>query len=293
MTSVLLDGTASEDVTGAVRNLPDMNALSEKAQRLRALHQPGNPLVLVNAWDVVSAKMIVELGFPAIATSSGAMAWSLGYADGERIPAAEMLAAVKRVTASVAVPVTADLERAYGDPAGTARGAIDAGAVGLNFEDWDGAQLVDLQSQVDRVAAIVQAGGECGVSLVVNARTDVYLERVGDTDAWRFAEAVRRANAYLHAGAACAFIPGVTDEATIERLVKAVDGPVSVLAGAASPHVARLAELGVARISVGTGGASYALACYREYAQRIKNDGDFSLTAKRIPHAETNALFLR
>ena len=270
-----------------------MNAQTEKAQRLRDLHRPGDPLVLVNAWDVVSAKMIVELGFPAVATSSGAMAWSLGYADGERIPAAEMLAAVKRVADAVDVPVTADLERAYGDPAGTAAGAVQAGAVGLNFEDWDGAQLIDLQTQAQRVAEIVKAGDDCGVPLVVNARTDVYLERAGDNDAWRFAEAVRRANAYLQAGAACAFVPGVTDEATIERLVKAVNGPVSVLAGAASPSVARLAGLGVARISVGTGGASYALACYRDYAQQIRDGGDFSLTAKRIPHAETNALFLR
>lgn len=272
-----------------------MSSQCEKAELLRALHKPGNPLVLVNAWDAVSARMVQLLGFPAIATSSGAIAWSRGFADGEHISRDGMLEEVARVVKGVGVPVTADLERGYGpsieDAQATALGAIEAGACGLNFEDWNGAQLAEAEFQVERIAAMVRAGEREGVPLVINARTDVYLERAGEDEAWRLAEAVRRGNLYLRAGAACAFVPGVTDEHVIATLVKAIDGPVSVLAGAASPSVARLAELGVARISVGTAAMSFALAHFRDFATVIKERGDFSPIAQRVTHAEMNALF--
>lgn len=273
----------------------ETSGVALKAQRLRELHRPGRPLVLVNAWDAVSAKMLERMGFPAIATSSGAMAWTRGFADGERISRDEMIDGVRRVVEAVSVPVTADLERAYGptveDAAATARAAIEAGACGLNFEDWNGLALVDIAAQTDRIEAMMDTARSMGVPLAINARTDVYLEGVGSDDAWRFNEAVRRANAYLSAGAACAFIPGVTDEATIEALVKAVEGPISLLAGATSPPVSRMAELGIARVSVGTAGASYALAAFRDFAQHVAREGDFSLIAKRITHGETNSLF--
>jgi 2-methylisocitrate lyase-like PEP mutase family enzyme len=261
------------------------------------LHRRGEPVVLVNAWDAVSARIIEELGFPAIATTSAGIAWLEGFADGERISREQMLEGVRRVVQAVDVPVTADLERGYGptvkDAVETARGAIDAGAVGMNFEDWDAPQkaLFDLNKQMSRVAAIRKAADEAGIPFVINARTDVFLEGVGDSDAWRIEEATRRGKRFLEAGADCVFVPGVADEHTIASLVNAIPGPVNVLAGASSPSVARLAELGVARISVGSGAMAYALGKFRAAAKSVKESGTFTFGTERIPHSELNALF--
>ena len=268
-----------------------------KAERLRALHKRGDPLVFVNVWDAVSARIVEDLGFPAIATTSAGIAWAQGFADGECISRTGMLAGVASIARAVNVPVTADLERGYGasvdDAVATARGAIEAGAVGMNFEDWDGAhrKLFDVLPQGERIAAIRNAGADAGVPLVVNARTDVFLETVGESDAWRLDEAVRRGNEYLAAGADCVFVPGVSDEHTIASLAEQIRGPINILANASSPSVARMAELGVARISVGSAGASYALAYFRRFARGVKDHGSFNPIGERIPHAEVNALF--
>lgn len=269
----------------------------EKADLFRALHRPGQPLVLVNAWDAVSARIIEDVGFPAIATTSAGIAWLEGYADGEHIPRERMLAGVARVTKAVAVPVSADCEAGYGqfaqDAVSTAQGVVAAGAVGLNFEDWDAKRdaLTALEAQVSRIAAIRKAGEGAGVPLVINARTDVFLKRAGDSDAWRMEEAVRRANAYLDAGAACAFLPGVSDERTIGALTAAIHGPVNFLAGPATPTVARLSQLGVARISLGAAPMAFMLTHFREMAAGIKDRGEFQHAGKRLSHADINELF--
>ena len=268
-----------------------------KAERLRALHQPGNPVIFVNVWDAASARIVEELGFSAIATTSAGIAWAQGFADGECISRECMLGGVACVARAVNLPVTADLERGYGasiqDAVATAQGAIEAGAVGMNFEDWDGPhrKLFDVRSQAERIAAIRKHAADAGVPLVINARTDVFLESVGETAVWRLDEAVGRGNDYLAAGADCVFVPGVSDEHTIGALAEQVRGPINILANASSPSVSRLAKLRVARISVGSAGASYALALFRQFAKRIQNDGSFELIGARIPHAEVNALF--
>ncbi len=268
----------------------------EKAEALLALHKPGQPLVLINAWDAVTARIIESLGYPAIATTSAGVAFAQGYADGERISREEMLNCVRTVSRVVNAPVTADLEAAYGpgeqDAAATARGAIQAGAVGLNFEDADGnGGLVEPQFHAARIRAMRATAAELGVPLVINARTDSFLLDLGDSDEWRFRESVLRANLYLEAGAAGAFVPGVTDEPTIAELVKAINGPLNILAGAGAPTVGRMAELGVARISTGSGSTSYALAHFRDMAKSLKENGSFDFAAERIPYAELNALF--
>jgi 2-methylisocitrate lyase-like PEP mutase family enzyme len=269
----------------------------EKAEALRGLHRRGDPVVLVNAWDAVSGRIIEKLGFPAVATTSAGIAWLEGFADGERISRERMLEGVRRVVQAVDVPVTADLERGYGptvrDARETALGAIDAGAVGMNFEDWDGANktLFDLNAQTSRIAAIREAADEAGIPFVINARTDVFLEGVGDSDQWRIEEATRRGKRFLDAGADCVFVPGVVDERTIASLVNAIPGLVNVLVGGSSPSVARLAELGVARISVGSGAMAYALGKFRAAAKSVKENGSFAFGTERIPHSELNALF--
>jgi 2-methylisocitrate lyase-like PEP mutase family enzyme len=213
------------------------------AEALRALHVPGDPLILPNAWDAGTARLVAAAGFPAVATTSSGVADSLGYADGELTPVEEMLAAVARVARAVEVPVTADMEAGYGLERGElARRLAATGAAGLNLEDSDHANqpaLVPLEQQIAGIAAV-----KAGADLVLNARVDVHL-RGGSTD-----DALRRARAYREAGADCVYPIGVIDEATISRFVDECE-VVNVLLRPGAPPIDRLAELGVARISLG------------------------------------------
>jgi 2-methylisocitrate lyase-like PEP mutase family enzyme len=264
----------------------------DKAEALRALHQGPPILVLANAWDVVTARLVARLpGCRAIATTSAGIAWGLGYADGQRIPRDEMLAVVERIARAVELPVTADLEAGYGDAAGTAEAAIAAGVVGLNLEDaTDERNLVEIPAQCAAVEAVRAAGESSGVPLVINARTDVYLAGAGGSDEERFELAVERLNAYLRDGADCAFVPGVADAGLIGRLVAAVDGPLSVLAGAATPPVAELERLGVRRVSVGSGLTRAALAAAAAGAEEVLARGTFGFARHALAHANLNEL---
>ena len=194
------------------------------------------------------------MGFPNVtggrapATTSSAVARSLGWEDGERAPRDEMVEAARRIAAAVDLPVSADLERGYGDPAGTARAAWAAGLVGINFEDSTGAGLVPLDEQTAAIAAIREAEPE----LVVNARVDVFLRSGGDVD-----EAVERANAYLAAGADCAY-PILCPPVSIPELASRINGPMNVIADRGVPGPAELQELGVARLTWGGGLAAVA-----------------------------------
>lgn len=229
--------------------------LAEQARVLRALHRPGEPLVLPNAWDVPSAKAVQAAGFPVVATGSAAVAEALGYADHEATPPAEVFAATARIASSVILPVTADVESGYGLSAGDlVEGLLGAGAVGCNLEDTrhPANELVDPDTQAAWIAEVRAAASAAGVDLVVNARTDVFLHQWG-TPEERLAEAVRRSRAYLEAGADCAY-PILADDADdIAALVKGIGGPVNALARPQAPSLAQLASLGVARISYGPG----------------------------------------
>ncbi|SCG58312.1 isocitrate lyase/PEP mutase family protein [Micromonospora inositola] len=228
---------------------------SRPAAALRALHRPGDPLILPNAWDAGSARAVAAAGFPAVATSSAAVAESLGHADGEATPVAEMLDAVARVVRSVPVPVTADLERGYGlRPAELVERLLATGAVGCNIEDSDPRthQLYDAGEQADLLAGIRAAARDAGVDLVLNARVDVHLRAAGPPEG-RLAEAVRRARRYRAAGADCVYPILLADPEQIRALVAEVDAPVNVLARAGMPGPAELAALGVARVSFGSG----------------------------------------
>ena len=220
-----------------------------KAAAFRRMHLEPPLLVLPNAWDVASAKALAALpGCRALATTSSAVARSLGWEDGERAPRDEMVEAARRIAAAVDVPVSADLERGYGDPAGTARAAWDAGLVGINFEDSTRAGLVSRDEQTAAITAIRQAVPE----LVLNARVDVFLRIGGDVD-----EAVERANAYLKAGADCAY-PILCPPVSIPELARRIDGPMNVIADQGVPGPADLQALGVARLTWGGGLAAVA-----------------------------------
>lgn len=266
--------------------------LRERAAVLRRLHDRSRILLLPNAWDVASARMVEEAGFPAVATSSAGIAAVLGYPDGQRIGRDEMLEMVSRITRALRVPVTADLEAGYDDAGATVEAALGGGAVGMNLEDSAPDGLAPIEVQVQRVRAARAAADRHGVPFVINARTDVYFVRGGE-QADRFERTVERARAYLESGADCIFVPGVRDAALIGRLVQAIPGPLNVLAGPGTPPVATLQALGVARVSAGSGPMRAALTAGRRAAEEMRDRGTFSFTEGIVTHAEVNALLSR
>jgi 2-methylisocitrate lyase-like PEP mutase family enzyme len=272
--------------------MTDAALLRERARALHALHDRSRVLVLPNAWDVVTARLVEEAGFPAIATSSAAVAWSLGYADGERIPLDEMLAVAARIARAVRVPVTCDLEAGYGDPGATVEAAIGSGVVGMNLEDAAGPEspLADVADAVDRVRRARAAADRAGVPFFVNARTDVFLRRVGD-ESTRLARAIERGKAYRDAGADGVFVPGVEDAETIGALARAIPAPLNVLARATTPGVAELARLGVARVSLGSATASIALTALRAAAVDVRDRGSFASLQGAMTYADVDGLF--
>jgi len=237
---------------------------SEKAAALRALHRRGQPLVLPNAWDAASARLFEAAGFPAVATSSGAVAATLGHADGQHMPVEEMLAAVARIARAVAVPVSADFEAGYGLEAGAVvERLLDAGAAGCNLEDSDPRThtLVPVDVQAERLAAVRAAAGP---ALVINARIDVFLRKTGGLE-----DALARARSYLAAGADCVF-PIFAPTEALAALVAGIDGPVNVLYRPGSPSLAELAALGVARVSFGSGLHRVAQSAVERLAARLR-----------------------
>jgi len=225
-----------------------------QAAALRALHVPGHPLVLPNAWDAASATMVVDAGFPVIATSSAATASVLGYPDGEATPVEEVLAAVARIVRAVSVPVTVDFERGYRLPAAELVERFSGtGAVGLNLEDSDPAtgEMIDPARQADFLASVRQAATSIGLDLVINARTDSFLRSAG-SPAEQLDGTIERGARYLAAGADCVYPIGAVDFAVIGRLVNGIGGPVNVVYGRRGERpLAELAALGVARVSFG------------------------------------------
>ena len=268
-----------------------------KAEALRDLHVPGDPLLLLNAWDAASAVVIARAGARAIATSSAAAANALGYADGQQLTREQMLGAVAAIAGAVDLPVTADMEAGYGDEpeaaAATARGVVGVGAVGLNMEDLsDGSEdLLPIERFAAKIAAVRAVGEETGIPLVLNARTDVFLGQVGDPGT-RLERAVERGRAYLAAGADCIFVPGVVDPGVITALVQGIDGPVSILAVPGSPPLTELKAFGVARISTGSGPYRAALSLARTMADEAYGVGTLdSMIAAQVAFADAQALF--
>jgi 2-methylisocitrate lyase-like PEP mutase family enzyme len=235
---------------------------ADRATELRRLHDAAEPLILVNVWDVASARVVAGLpGCTALATASHSIAAAHGYDDGEQIPLDLMIDAIARITAAVDLPVSADLEAGYGNSGTTVRRAIGAGAVGANLED----QMRPLGDAVAAVEAAVRAGEAEGVPFVLNARTDVFLAP-GDRGADEIvAEAVRRGRAFLDAGAVCVFVPGRLEAQTAQRLVEGIGlRKVSVIAVPGGASAAEFAAVGVARVSFGPWAQRVALSALAE-----------------------------
>lgn len=255
-------------------------SLSKKAARLRALLRADDLLVLPNSWDAASARVLAGAGFEAIATASHAVAATLGREDGEGASPDEMFGAAARITRSVDVPVSVDAESGYGlAPAELAGRLREAGAAGFNLEDTlhgerrDGVRpLADVKVQAERIAAIRDACGD----LVINARADVYGDDAlpGASDEERLEEAVTRGRAYLEAGADGIFLIGVAEESLIATLVERIPGPLNVLYGRGAPSLARLGELGVARVTFGPGLHLATMGVLGELAARLRTGAD-------------------
>jgi len=261
-----------------------------KAAALLALHA-GPGFVLPNAWDAGSARILEQIGFPAIATTSAGIAWSCGVPDGGALDGDRMLEHVGRIVAAVSLPVTADLEAGYGDTAEdvglTVARALELGAVGGNIEDAVRGELFGIDEAADRLAAARSAAPRG--TFVLNARTDSYF--VGTTgDA--FAETVERAVRYLEAGADCVFVPGVVEEDTIRRLAAAIPGPLNVVAGLASTVDApTLFSLGVTRVSLGGSLARAALSMLERAGRELFDSGTLGFLDDAIAYADLQRRF--
>jgi len=269
-----------------------------KAEAFRNMHYGPGVLVLTNAWDAASARVLEEAGVQAIATTSAGIAFSLGYPDGQRIRREEMAAAVSRIVRAVSVPVTADMEGGYGvteeAAAATVRAVIETGAIGLNLEDATGdpeRPMLDAEAHAARIRAARQAADSQGIPIVINARTDIYLKSVGEP-ASRLNESIRRGNLYIEAGADCVFVPGATDPAAIESLCRGIAGPVNIIAIKGVPPIHELGRLGVKRVSVGSGLMRAAMTLVRKAAAELLESGTHSsFTEAVITGAEMNKLF--
>ncbi|HVB17405.1 MAG TPA: isocitrate lyase/phosphoenolpyruvate mutase family protein [Stellaceae bacterium] len=268
-----------------------------KAELFRAMHRGPHLLLLPNAWDAISARIVVEAGFPAIATTSGGVAWALGYPDGEAAPWDEVVAATARIARAVATPVTADIETGYGntpEAVGQAIGdIIRAGVVGVNLEDGlrnAAAPIRTLEDAAARIRAAREAANAAGVPIVINARTDVYIKNIGD-EASRFDEAVARGRAYLAAGADCFYPISLRDSETMGRLVKALQAPININVRAGLPNVAELEALGIARASTATALPLMAMGLVRQAVERLRATHRFDAVNPAMTHAEAQQLF--
>lgn len=278
----------------------DKKLQAAKAEQLRKLHHGPRILVLANVWDVASARVVEELGFPAIATTSAGVAAALGYPDGQRISREEMLGAVAKIASAVHVPVTADMEAGYGttvkDMTETARAVVAAGAVGMNLEDVTGEDensQVDTSLQMEKIGTIREISASLGVPLVINARTDIYLIPTG-REATRFERTVERLRAYRKAGADCLFAPGVGDQDTIFKLVKALDAPLNILLSRDCPTLKELEKLGVARASTGSSLLRASLGTAQKIGKELMGEGSYeSLFDGAIPYAEVQRMMGR
>ncbi|HEX6853897.1 MAG TPA: isocitrate lyase/phosphoenolpyruvate mutase family protein [Streptosporangiaceae bacterium] len=269
-----------------------MPVLADKARQFRALHEAGRPLLLPNAWDVASARVIADAGAAAIATTSAGVAWSLGFGDGGHLDRQRALQVIARIAAAVEVPVTADIEGGFADePEGVAEtiaGVLEAGAVGVNLED----SLRPVARQAERIAAARGAADAVGVPLFLNARIDTHRLPGPDGAMW-LDETLTRAAAYVDAGADGVFVLGALDAASITALADAVPVPVNVLIGPGTLPVPALAKAGAARISAGSSIAEAAYGLAARAARELLADGTAQALAGGLDYATLNTLILR
>lgn len=273
-----------------------------QAARFRALHQRPGILVIGSVWDVPSAMLFEHAGFTALGTSSAGIAHGEGLPDGERISRANMLAVVERIVQRVNIPVSADMESGFGQTpeavGETCKALLETGAVGINLEDAPGGvlgaeYLVDLELQVEKIRAARAAARNAGIDLFINARSDGYWLGLWDEET-RLNETLKRARAYLAAGADGIFVPGAIDAGIIGKLASGISAPLNILAMPGCPPVSQLAALGVRRVSQGSGPVRATFALTRRIAQELLQSGTYQQYQREtMGYDETNRFFDR
>jgi len=278
----------------------DPSRQAEKARVLRKLHAGPKILVLPNVWDALGARMLESLGYPAVATASMAVAFSLGYDDGERITLDAMLGAIARVASAVDVPVSADVEGGYADtPEGVAktiRRVIEAGAVGVNIEDSivEGEPLRPVDAQCERIRAARAAADAAGVPVVINARVDTFVGGVEGTKEELLEETVVRSRAYLGAGADCVYPMTLGDLPSLVRLRDAIGGaPINVFAAAGVAPLRDLEAAGIRRVSLGPGLLKASLTTMKRVASELLNYGSYDVFTKDVMTSAEARAFVR
>lgn len=274
----------------------DNNTQARRAEALRQMHDRRHILLLPNAWDAGSARLFATHGFHAIATTSGGMAWALGYADGEQAPLDEILGVVRRIIRVVDLPVTVDFESGYGttpaDVATSTRAVIKAGAAGINLEDGmpGHGPLRNVEDAAARIHAAREAATSAGVPLVINARVDNWMHSANDPST-PLTDAITRARAYLAAGADCVYPIGLSDPETIRTFVQTINAPVNIMAGANTPPLAELAKLGIARVSTATWFTALALGAVDHASRTMLETGRFDSLATDFNYMDAQHLF--
>lgn len=266
-----------------------MPARSQDAAAFHALHR--DFLILPNAWDAASARLMQEAGAKAVATSSAAVAWAHGYADGHHVPVAKLITVVEEIARVVSVPITCDAEGGYDDDprkaADNVAALIDAGAVGINLED--GKQPHELH--LKKIEAVRAAAERSGVDLFINARTDVFLKKLAPPEE-AVRETLRRAQAIKAAGASGLFVPAVAKPEDIGAIAEGAGLPLNIMAMPGVPDAAELKALGAKRLSAATAIFNAAMAGAREAAEDFLRSGDSAdLWRRRGQPLEYNKLF--
>ena len=276
-------------------------AANAKSQKLRELVRAPKILVMPGAYDVLSALLFEQLGFQAIQGTSGGIAAVLGCPDGEVISRDQTVAVTGQIAAAVSVPVNADGERGYGDASQigeTVRALIAVGCAGMNLEDGaphqknERRRLVDLNEQLEKIAAVMETKHSLGSEFFLNARVDSFVV-ITDDPKKALDESIRRGNAYAEAGADCIFYMNVVSRDTIAQVVKEVKAPVSILARPENPGVAELQTLGVARVSYGAAFTRAAISAVKRLAMEIRESGTITALKDAISSAEMVALVSR
>lgn len=281
------------------RRTSDADEQRRKAERFRALHREGRLLVLPNVWNPLGARLLASLGYPAVATASAAVAYSLGYDDGEQIAFEEMLSVVGRIARSVSVPVSADIERGYAADAKGVRSNVHrvlaAGVVGINIEDSfeEGGALREVNEQCERIRACREAGDEAAIPLVINARIDVFMQAGDMPLSERLEEAIARGKAYLDAGADCLYPILLADLTALKALHAATGSPLNVYASASAASMYDLESAGIARLSIGPGMLRAAVTAMRDVALELKAYGGYDrFTRNAITSDEIRAFLM-
>jgi len=272
----------------------------ERAAQFRQFHRGSPMLILPNAWDAASARILEQAGCRGIATTSSGVAAALGYSDGQQISREMLVEATARITRVVECPVTADIEAGYGDSIAevlqTVQAIIEAGAVGFNIEDSSSQPrkaLVDVSYQVELIKALRELAASLDIPFVINARVDVFLLPAGALGS-PIEEAVQRANAYLQAGAYCVYPIGYLQREVIADLVGAIDGPVNILGGSPAPELSDLQSLGVARVSFASRPMRSVLGHLRAIAHELLEHGSYaSMESGALSSPELASLFAR